>query len=76
MTKPSIPLIAETTGTLWKITARLGEQVLAGAELFVLESMKMEIPVEAEVAGCIGAYHIAEGQVVEEGQTIATFDPA
>jgi acetyl-CoA carboxylase biotin carboxyl carrier protein len=75
MRKLSIPLIAETTGTLWKITAQPGEQVSTAAELFVLESMKMEIPVEAEAAGCIGAYHISEGQVVEEGQTIATFNP-
>lgn len=76
MTKPSISLIAETTGTLWKIIAQPGESVSAGAELFVLESMKMEIPIEAEVAGCIEAYHATEGQVVEEGQTVATFIPA
>ena len=75
MTNTSISLIAETTGTLWKITAQPGQPVMVGAELFVIESMKMEIPVEAEVPGSIGAYHFAEGQLVEAGQTIATFSP-
>ncbi|MDP9651579.1 acetyl-CoA carboxylase biotin carboxyl carrier protein subunit [Paraburkholderia caledonica] len=75
MTKAPIPILAETTGSLWKIVAQPGEHHDAGAELFVLESMKMEIPVEAECAGTIHEYHVAEGNVVEEGQPIATFIP-
>jgi acetyl-CoA carboxylase biotin carboxyl carrier protein len=75
MTKEAIPILAETTGSLWKIVAHPGEHHAAGAELFVLESMKMEIPVEAEVAGTIHEYHVAEGDVVEEGQVVATFIP-
>ncbi|WP_429475641.1 biotin/lipoyl-containing protein [Paraburkholderia atlantica] len=42
----------------------------------VLEPMKMEVPAEAEVAGSIEQYHLAEGDVVEEGPVIATFIPA
>lgn len=75
MARQSIPLVAAITGTLWKIIAQLGDAVSAGAELFVLESMKMEISVEAEAAGHIEVYHVAEGDVVEEGQTIAIFVP-
>jgi acetyl-CoA carboxylase biotin carboxyl carrier protein len=75
MTKIPIPILAETTCSLWKILARPGERHAAGAELFVLESMKMEIPVEAEVAGAIHEYHVEEGDVVEEGQIVATFIP-
>lgn len=75
MTKPPIAIVAETTGSLWKIVAQPGEHLAAGAELFVLESMKMEIPVEADVAGTIHEYHVAEGDVVEEGQVVATFIP-
>ncbi|MBB2930543.1 acetyl-CoA carboxylase biotin carboxyl carrier protein subunit [Paraburkholderia silvatlantica] len=73
MTQNSTPLTADATGTLWKIIAQSGEVVSAGAELFVLESMKMEIPFEAQMAGHIDVYHAAEGDVVEEGQTVATF---
>lgn len=75
MTKQPVPIVAETTGSLWKIVAQPGEHQSAGAELFVLESMKMEIPVEAEAAGTIHEYRVAEGDVVEEGQVVATFIP-
>lgn len=75
MTKQPIPILADTTGSLWKIIAQPGEHYAAGAGLFVLESMKMEIPVETEVAGTIHEYHVAEGDVVEEGQVVATFIP-
>ncbi|CAE6723968.1 hypothetical protein R69658_01493 [Paraburkholderia aspalathi] len=37
--------------------------------------MKMEIPVEVDVSGHIGSYLVAEGEVVEEGQTLAHFIP-
>jgi acetyl-CoA carboxylase biotin carboxyl carrier protein len=55
-----------------------GEHVSAGAEPFVLESMKMEISVEAEATGCIDAYHNAEGQAVAVavGQTIEALNLA
>jgi len=75
MTKPPISIVAETTGSLWKIVAQPGEHHEAGAELFVLESMKMEIPVEADVSGTVNEYHVAEGDIVEEGQVVATFTP-
>ena len=45
-----------------------GEEVTAGQMLFMLEVMKMEVPYEAPAAGKIAALHIAEGDVVEEGQ--------
>jgi acetyl-CoA carboxylase biotin carboxyl carrier protein len=75
MTKQPVPILAETTGSLWKIVVQPGEHYAAGTELFVLESMKMEIPVEADVAGTIHEYHVAEGDVVEEGQVVALFIP-
>jgi acetyl-CoA carboxylase biotin carboxyl carrier protein len=75
MANPPIELIAETTGTLWKIVAQPGVRQEMGAELFVLESMKMEIPVEAQTSGRIKSYLVAEGDVVEEGQTVDYFVP-
>ncbi|WP_408282489.1 biotin/lipoyl attachment domain-containing protein [Paraburkholderia aspalathi] len=37
--------------------------------------MNTEIRVEADVSGHIGSYLVAEGEVVEEGQTLAHFIP-
>jgi biotin carboxyl carrier protein len=42
---------AHITGVVFQITAKPGDQVAAGDPVIVLESMKMEIPVEAPRAG-------------------------
>lgn len=38
----------------------------------ILESMKMEIPVEAESSGVVATLDVAEGDSVAEGQLLAT----
>jgi len=38
---------APVTGTVWKIQVKVGDSVAEGQPLVILESMKMEIPVEA-----------------------------
>jgi biotin carboxyl carrier protein len=38
---------AQITGNVWKIVKAVGDAVAEGDELIILESMKMEIPVEA-----------------------------
>ena len=63
---------AELAGNLWKIVVREGQQVRADETLVILESMKMEIPVLAEGAGTLAKLHVAEGDVVQEGDLIAT----
>jgi len=40
----------------------------------VLESMKMEIPVEATRAGVVREIKVAEGQTVQEGDTVVIID--
>src|SRR4051794_20688677 len=39
---------AHITGTVWKIEVAVGDQVEEGDTVAILESMKMEMPVEAE----------------------------
>ena len=51
-----------------------GNQVSAGDELVIIESMKMEIPVEAPRAGVVREIKVQEGQTVQEGDTIALLD--
>ncbi len=64
----------ETGGSVWKLLVKEGDEVAAGQELFVLEVMKMEVPYEAPAAGKISALHIAEGDVIEEGQLALEID--
>jgi acetyl-CoA carboxylase biotin carboxyl carrier protein len=63
---------AEMVANVWKVVAAEGDQVADGDTLVILESMKMEIPVLAEDAGTITTMHVAEGDVVQEGDLIAT----
>ena len=61
---------AELAGNLWKIVVREGQQVRADETLMILESMKMEIPVNAPSAGRVAKIHVKEGQTVQEGQLL------
>jgi len=63
---------AEMVANVWKVVAAEGDQVGDGDTLVILESMKMEIPVLAEGAGVVTTMHVAEGDVVQEGDLIAT----
>jgi biotin carboxyl carrier protein len=65
---------AHITGVVFQITAKPGDAVAAGDAVIVLESMKMEIPVEAPRAGTVSEIKVAEGQTVQEGDTVAVID--
>jgi biotin carboxyl carrier protein len=62
---------AELVGNLWKITTSVGQQVEEDDTLMILESMKMEIPITTPTAGVVKEILVAEGDVVQEGQTVA-----
>ena len=65
---------AHITGVVFQITSKVGDRMAAGDPLIVLESMKMEIPVEAPRAGKVKEITVAEGQTVQEGDTVAVLD--
>jgi acetyl-CoA carboxylase biotin carboxyl carrier protein len=62
---------AEMVANVWKVVAAQGDRVDDGDTLVILESMKMEIPVLAETPGTVTSMHVAEGDVVQEGDLIA-----
>ena len=59
------------TGKVWKIEKSVGDTVAAGESVMILESMKMEIPIESPVAGVLQSIAVAEGESVNEGQVLA-----
>lgn len=65
---------AEMVANVWKVVTAEGAEVTADDTLVILESMKMEIPVLAETAGTVTTLHVAEGDVVQEGDLIAVID--
>jgi biotin carboxyl carrier protein len=64
------------TGVVWKVWATIGDDVAAGDVLLVVESMKMEIPVESPVAGTVVELLVAEGDAVGEDDPVARIEPA
>ena len=65
---------AHITGVVFQVVAGVGDAVAAGDPILILESMKMEIPVEAPRAGRVGAIRVAEGQTVQEGDVVALLE--
>jgi len=67
-------ITAHITGTIFKIEKQVGESVAAGEEVIILESMKMEIPLESPIAGVVKEICVEEGQAVEEGTVLAVVE--
>ncbi|HEY0691046.1 MAG TPA: biotin/lipoyl-binding carrier protein [Kribbella sp.] len=67
-------VVAELVANVQKVTAKAGDTVGPEDILVILESMKMEIPVLAEVAGTITEMKVSEGEVVRDGDPIAVIE--
>lgn len=65
---------AHITGTVWKILVQAGDTVTQDQTLVILESMKMEMPVESPEAGRVLSVATSEGASVEEGELLLTLE--
>lgn len=61
---------AHITGTAWRIEVKPGDTLEEGDVVVVLESERMELPVEAEEAGTVAVILVSEGQPVTQGQPL------
>lgn len=69
-----IEVASEVAGTVWQCATEVGDQLAEGDAIIVLESMKMEIPVEAPRAGRLLELRVAVDDAVAEGQVVAVLD--
>ena len=65
---------AHITGTVWRVEVAPGDQVDAGDTVVILESMKMEMPIETEEDGTVSRILVEEGQTVHEGEPVVELD--
>ncbi|MFT3917747.1 MAG: acetyl-CoA carboxylase biotin carboxyl carrier protein subunit [Anaeromyxobacteraceae bacterium] len=65
---------AHVTGTVAKVEKRPGDKVAAGEVVVILESMKMEMMVEATGAGTVREVRCQEGQSVAEGDVLVVIE--
>ena len=68
------PVKAHIAGTVWKIEVSVGDSVSEGQTVVILESMKMEMPVEAPSSGRVARVLATAGQAVEEGTPLLELD--
>jgi acetyl-CoA carboxylase biotin carboxyl carrier protein len=65
---------SEVAGNVWKIEATVGATVAEGDVLVIVESMKMEIPIEAPTGGTVREIFVAEGELVAEGAVVMVIE--
>jgi acetyl-CoA carboxylase biotin carboxyl carrier protein len=68
-------VVAELVAAVLKVEVEVGQQVAPADSVVILESMKMEIPVLAEVAGSVVEVVVADGDVVNDGDPLVVIQP-
>lgn len=69
-----IEVASEVQGNVWKLLVSAGDQVAEGDPLVILESMKVEIPVEAPASGRVVEVLVAPEQAVAEDQVLVVIE--
>ena len=65
---------SEVTGNVWKVLKSVGDSVSEGEVIMILESMKMEIPVESPASGTLSQVLVEPEEQVEEDQVVAIIE--
>ncbi len=63
-------MLADVSGSLWKVLVEPGEAVAEGQTVAIIESMKMEIAVTAPAAGAVARVNCKRGAPVQAGQAL------
>ena len=67
-------VVAELVAAVMRVEVEVGQRVEAEDAVVLLESMKMEIPVLAEVAGSVTEIVVEPGDVVSDGDPLVVLD--
>lgn len=63
-------LVTQMPGKVVKVMAKVGDRVVKGQSLLILEAMKMENEVKAGKDGEVFEVHVKDGQAVDSGQVL------
>lgn len=67
-------IASELVANVAQVHVEIGQKLEAGAEVVLLESMKMEIPMIIEDAGTVTDVRVVPGEVVQEGDVLVVID--
>lgn len=65
---------ANMAGNVWKINISVGDKIEENLYVVILESMKMEIPIESEISGTVKEIKVAEGDFVNDGDILVVVE--
>lgn len=65
---------ASMAGSVWKVLVNEGDEVTAGQDVIILESMKMEIPISTEVTGTVTKIVTNEGDFVNVDEPLVEIE--
>jgi biotin carboxyl carrier protein len=60
-------LKTQMPGKVIKVAVKVGDEIIKGTPVIILEAMKMENEIKTPVDGKVKAIHVKEGEVVEQG---------
>jgi len=61
---------ATMAGTVMQVLVAVGDKVEAGQDVVILESMKMEVPVQSEYSGVVKEIKVETGSFVSDGDVL------
>ncbi len=67
-------VLAALAGNIWKVSVEVGDSVEEDEELFVVEALKMEIPVYSPCDGTVKEIRVNKGDAVEEDDVLAVIE--
>ena len=67
-------VLSSMAGNVWKILVKAGDHIEEGQDVAILESMKMEIPIGAEVSGIVKEVKANEGDFVNDGDVLVELE--
>jgi acetyl-CoA carboxylase biotin carboxyl carrier protein len=63
-------IVSNMAGLVLELLVKQGEQVSVDQDVVMLESMKMQIPVQATAGGTVKAIKVNEGDFVDDGDVL------
>jgi len=67
-------ITAMMAGVVVEILVQPGQDVAEGQDVVILESMKMQLPVQANLSGKVAQIKVAAGDFINEGEPILTLE--
>jgi pyruvate carboxylase subunit B len=62
---------APMPGTVVRVCCQVGDSVMSGDEIVVIEAMKMEVPIKAPCDGTVSSLAVGQGDQLTSGQILA-----